>query len=284
VLNRAEEAARRIDQATEEWEVEFFDLIDDPQAETEPLRSYVFRLQPLRTSGAQLRQHLDDLRHGDFSWFDRWHDEGETGKNLADVHEWIERIQARLQGTRDRIQDSLALSATASIGRILTLANEAQSREGFQRAATFVTAFVLVPGLLATLYASGIQVPGGASEANRTIWLGILALLGGAATLATVALYAEKTELGPVASGRGRSRDRPRIRSWESAKLNVRARLPLAETPGHRLLTSASSRYALRNSCRVRKFHARFLSPARCRRPGMGPLDGELIAFASEQP
>jgi hypothetical protein len=188
LLSRTDEGTLRIEEALEEWEVDYYSsVIGNASGSTTP---DVESLRRIRAATAEIRTQIENLNRRELQHLNDWRDYKNTRKSLSKFNSRISEIQERLQGQRTGVQDALSLVATASTAGLLRIAEEGrQQSERLQRMGVLITSFVLVPGLLATLYASGIEVPGGASTSQRTAWLGALMLLGASATVFLISLY-----------------------------------------------------------------------------------------------
>jgi hypothetical protein len=188
LLDRTDEGALRTEDALEAWEVSYYSAVGEGTAGiAEP---DVQTLRRIRTVAAEMRSQLVNLSRRELPNFKDWVDPEKTDKPLSTFQGRIGELQDRLQEQRIGVQDALSLVATASTAGLLRIAEEGrQQTERLQRMGMFITSFVLVPGLLATLYASGVEVPGGADTDDRTAWLGALMLSAAATTICLISLY-----------------------------------------------------------------------------------------------
>jgi Restriction endonuclease len=150
-------------------------------------------ISDLRTIMASIRGGggIDGLeRHLLRGSFSTWQGFAGTPVAQPEIREKLKELDADLAEQRTLAQEALNLVAGTSAATLLGLARESQRRtDNLQAAITFITAFLLVPGLLAAVYASGIAVPGGDNAYAKAGWLAGIMLFGAAATVGTLRIY-----------------------------------------------------------------------------------------------
>ena len=193
VITRYSETVRAVDGELERWETDFFAVAAANRrfsTSDEPLFD-ARRISELRSLTASLRDGVDGIERfvlrGTFS---TWLDTADTPVDPPEIGGPLVALRESLAEQRELAQEALGLVAGTSAAALLGIAQESQRRsDSLQAAITFITAFLLVPGLLAALYASGIAVPGGSNANHKARWLGGIMLFGSSSTVVLLRLY-----------------------------------------------------------------------------------------------
>jgi hypothetical protein len=153
---------------------------------------------------AGLRDGVRDIEEFHLQSFNTWQDVGDTPVLSTGIRDIFATVNSRLAEQRSLAQETLGLVAGTSVAALLDLARDTDRKTGsLQAAITLITAFLIVPGLIAAVYASGVAVPGGSDTHAKAAWLAGLMLFGAVTTVLSLRLYASEHQrlAGLLAAG-----------------------------------------------------------------------------------
>jgi hypothetical protein len=202
VLDRYFEIIRQVDELLERWETAFFGRA--VSGATGVALNQARLLSELRQVMAGLRDGVRDIEEFHLRSFNTWQDVGDTPVLATGIRDTLATVNSRLAEQRSLAQETLGLVAGTSVAALLDLARDTDRKTGsLQAAITLITAFLIVPGLVAAVYASGVAVPGGSDAHAKAAWLAGLMLFGAVTTVLSLRLYASEHQrlAGLLAAG-----------------------------------------------------------------------------------
>ncbi len=168
------------------WEADFVSTASadlGPDA-FDPLGS-IGVLGVLRATATALQRGLDEMsgspgRPAEFGW---WSATDHTRSRIEseDINAALSLSRAEVGRLRTDVSDAFLTASTVAIATQVRLANLAQDRVGrLQRAVTLLTAFLLVPSLVAAIFGTNVALPGRTPHDRAVIMYITMAVAAGA--------------------------------------------------------------------------------------------------------
>lgn len=184
VLDAHAASARRLVTALDAWETSFALAMTDSDGSFD-----VAELGRLRSSTNDLQSSLRSIVHGgrrplSEQWWSA-HPE-QAGVENSRVRDALDAAEAATDLLRGRVSDAVVLAHTVGTVKNLALAHASQRASSrLQNSVTYLTAFLLVPGLVFAAFGADVALPGNTKEC-RLAWM--LAIAATCAVVTFVAL------------------------------------------------------------------------------------------------
>jgi hypothetical protein len=148
-------------------------------ARVEPEKTAFRDLSTMRRNVLRLQYGLDEIEQGRThglaeAW---WSTQDFSPVATATVTESMRQATSGVSRLREGVSDAFVMASIAATMEQSRVANETQARFGrLQQAVTWLTAFLLAPGLVATVFGANIALPGNTGTQRAIVMVAAMAL------------------------------------------------------------------------------------------------------------